>query len=290
MISDRQPFVFSCAGETLIGILHCSAPSASIGVLIVVGGPQYRVGSHRQFVLLADQLAAHGVPVMRFDCRGMGDSTGLAHDFEEHGPDLSAALDAFHARVPGLKQIVLWGLCDGASAALLYAPLDSRVSGVVLVNPWMRSAQGQARARLRHYYPRRLMDADTWRRLITGELRLGFAVRALAGSVTAALGSRSADLRGAMAGEDRDRRAVPLHERMADALERYTGRVLVVLAGQDLTAQEFMQIAGASRRWRRLLGARRITRRYLPEATHTFSSRQWRDQVAAWTTAWVTAA
>ena len=46
--------------------------AASRGMLIVVGGPQYRAGSHRQFTLLARDVAATGVPTMRFDYRGMG--------------------------------------------------------------------------------------------------------------------------------------------------------------------------------------------------------------------------
>jgi len=55
---------------------EADAAAADTGVLIVVGGPQYRVGSHRQFVMLARFLADHGVPCMRFDYRGMGDVSG----------------------------------------------------------------------------------------------------------------------------------------------------------------------------------------------------------------------
>ena len=39
-------------------------------MVIVVGGPQYRAGSHRQFTLLARHIAAAGYPVLRFDARG----------------------------------------------------------------------------------------------------------------------------------------------------------------------------------------------------------------------------
>ena len=50
-------FAIDCAGERLPAILHPGTPGAARGVLVVVGGPQTRVGSHRQFVLLARQLA-----------------------------------------------------------------------------------------------------------------------------------------------------------------------------------------------------------------------------------------
>ena len=61
---NEEPMVFHCEREQLVGMLHRGAnPDARLGVLIVVGGPQYRVGSHRQFVLMARDLAAAGYPV-----------------------------------------------------------------------------------------------------------------------------------------------------------------------------------------------------------------------------------
>ena len=70
---------FPCEGERLLGVV--SAPedalvTGDLGVVIVVGGPQVRAGSHRQFVQLARHLAAQGLPTLRFDVRGMGDSSG----------------------------------------------------------------------------------------------------------------------------------------------------------------------------------------------------------------------
>jgi len=63
--------------------------------------------------------------------------------------------------------------------------------------------------------------------------------------------------------------------------------VLLILSGDDLTAQEFKDVVAASSRWQRLLSDDRITRYDLPEANHTFARREWRDQVARWTEAWV---
>jgi pimeloyl-ACP methyl ester carboxylesterase len=76
----EQAFSFSVEGDTLLGILHAPAivrsGTTGTGVVIVVGGPQYRGGSHRQFVQLARRLAHEGHAVLRFDVRGMGDSSG----------------------------------------------------------------------------------------------------------------------------------------------------------------------------------------------------------------------
>ena len=58
----------------LSAILHPG--SAPVGVLIIVGGPQYRVGSHRQFVKLSRALSQHNIASMRLDSSGMGDSSG----------------------------------------------------------------------------------------------------------------------------------------------------------------------------------------------------------------------
>ena len=79
----------------------------------------------------------------------------------------------------------------------------------------------------------------------------------------------------------------PLAERMADRLGRFEGKVLLILSGRDLTASEFSDVVAGSRHWRRLLSVARVETRTLPEADHTFSKREWRDQVADWTTAWV---
>ena len=169
------PVSFICDKDYLYGVLHLSSTAAARGVILVVGGPQYRVGSHRQFVLLARRLARAGIPAMRFDYRGMGDSEGAARKFEAIDTDIRGAIEVFVAQAPTLKEIVIWGLCDAASAALFYAPLDARVTGLVLLNPWVRTQEGKAGAYIKHYYLTRLFDADLWRKIARGEFHLGAA-------------------------------------------------------------------------------------------------------------------
>ncbi|WP_229507809.1 hydrolase 1, exosortase A system-associated [Massilia sp. Dwa41.01b] len=164
---DERALVFPCRGAWLYGVLSLPAQPAAAparGVLVVVGGPQYRAGSHRQFTLLARDLADAGIPALRFDYRGMGDSEGDLQTFEHVEDDLRAAIDRFFLEVPGMREVVLWGLCDGASAAAMYAPQDARVSGLVLLNPRVRTEAGAARATIKHYYRARLFDARLWKR------------------------------------------------------------------------------------------------------------------------------
>lgn len=279
MTSDERVLAFDCEGESLIGVLSSAPGPAPRGVLIVVGGPQYRAGSHRQFTLLARHLAGHGVPAFRFDYRGMGDSAGAARTFEQVDGDTRCAIDRFFGAVPGLKDVVIWGLCDAASAALFYAHRDARVSGLVLLNPWVHTEQGEARAYLRHYYVKRLFQAGLWQKIVRGEFSLRRAAGSLGKLVMTAIG------RGPV--EDRSTALAPLPQRMEDGLRRFSGRVLLVLSGNDLVAQEFKDLVAGSPGWQRLLGSGRVTRRDLAQANHTFARRDWRDQVARWTEDWV---
>lgn len=270
--------MFDCQGDSLVGVVSAPPSASSRGVLILVGGPQYRAGSHRQFTLLARHLADAGIASLRFDYRGMGDSTGEARTFERAGTDIRCAIDRFLASVPGLKEVVIWGLCDAASAALIYAHQDPRVSALALLNPWVRTEQGIARAHLRHYYLARLFHPSLWQKIGRGE----FNVRQAA----AAFGKFVADaVRPSQTSRDRVR--APLPERMLDGLRGFQGRVMLILSGNDLTAQEFQDLTASSADWRRLLGHARVTRYELPEANHTFARRDWRDQVARWTAQWI---
>lgn len=283
MPQDEQALVFDCEGNSLIGVLSGPALAAGRGVLIVVGGPQYRVGSHRQFTLLARHLAERGVPTLRFDYRGMGDSDGKVRSFERADTDIRCAIDRLFASVTGLKDVVIWGLCDAASAALFYAHRDARVSGVVLLNPWVRTQQGLARAHIRHYYVQRVFQASLWQKMARGEFKFREAAAALGKLVSDAMARGPSS---GTAGESPASES-PLPDRMEDALRRFQGRVLLILSGNDLTAQEFKDVVAGSRRWRRLLADDRVTRHDLPEANHTFSQRDWRNQVERWTEAWV---
>ena len=165
MNATEEAVVFDCAGSKLVGILHhatcTSAMMRRVVVVNVVGGPQYRVGSHRQFALTSRYLSANGYPSFRFDYRGIGDSDGAVRTFESVAEDIDSALGVVRERFPE-HSIVLMGLCDGASAILMQPDFDGSVAGIVLTNPWVRTESSMAKTYTRHYYRERLFSPDFW--------------------------------------------------------------------------------------------------------------------------------
>ncbi len=293
VVTEEHAIGFACEGARLIGIVHGPRATARQGVVIVLGGAQYRVGSHRQFLILARTLAAAGVAVLTFDHRGLGDSDGPFRGFEHLDADIRSAVDALTNNAPALEEVVLFGLCDGASAISFYAHQDPRVTGVVLINPWVRSAQSYARAYARSRYLARLRDPVFWRALLTGRINPFRLVASVLGTARAASGAEDTPDAGAPSiaiepgGEPSDD-PTPLPDRMARGLARFRGRVLVILSGQDLTAQEFVSVAGG-RDWRKILSQSTVTQRRLEPADHTYSRAEWRDRVHGWVLEWLSA-
>lgn len=260
------PLVFECAGQQLVGVLHrAPAPIARPGVLIVVGGPQYRVGSHRQFTLMARELAASGFPVLRFDYRGMGDSGGDPSSFESIRDDILAALHVFRTEVPELHGVVLWGLCDAASAIMIDGSAVPQIVGQVLVNPWARTPVSEAQAYVRHHYLQRLLQRDFWRKALTGDLDVQRAMSEFLRTLQ--LAARQGTAGG-------DGRRGSYIERMLAGLLAFRGPVLLMLSGRDLTAREFEALRNGSREWRRALAAGNVRWVRLEDADHTFSDRR----------------
>ena len=272
---------FACGNDALVGIVCVPAASGPVGVLVVVGGPQYRAGSHRQFVSLARHLCDAGHVTMRFDVRGMGDSAGAERSFEQIGADIDSAIGALLATCPQVTRVVLWGLCDGASAALLYVhnTRDDRVAGLCLVNPWVRSAAGLARTHVRHYYAQRLTERAFWSKLLRGGVGVG-ALRGAATSLLTLVRSRTGAPSNGGSYQDR----------MAAAWHGFARPLLVVLSGNDYTAREFADQVDAGGNWRGAWQHPHVKRLDLEGADHTFSQASDRIAVENATARWLATA
>ena len=272
----ESAIAFDCSGDKLFGVLHEGATDASIGVLIVVGGRQYRAGAHRQFVLLARHLASCDIPAMRFDVRGMGDSEGQIRHFLSLDEDIAQAAATFILQVPGLKKLVLWGLCDGASAAIIYAPSNPLVVGVMLVNPWISTDSGIAKSYLKHYYRKRLTDPAFWRKVMSGDVNWRSSLMSLRQTLRSMIFSSS---------DDNDAQS-PLPDIVFDALSDGKIDTCIVVSDRDLTAREFED--EHRRRLDAGLLSEHESRVFIRiSADHTFSDLEAHKQLCEQTVNWV---
>ena len=263
------PVVFSTDGTEQVGIVHHPAePVSDIGVLIVVGGPQTRVGSHRQYVQLSRYLAEQGFASMRFDYAGMGDSQGQESDFESGVNNLSDAIEAFmhHA---GVQRVMLWGLCDAASLILMHAESGwhPAVCGSMLLNPWVRSDQTQAQTALRHYYLKRLVSKAFWKKALAFKLNLAKSRQDLQQNIQQA--------------NTAPQQQSDFIKRMLVGLTAANIPIGLVISGNDLTASEFVALCASNKQWKKQTKQKITTQFSLKESDHTFSSAAFKRRVEA---------
>lgn len=270
----------ACGEDVLVGVMtRPPFRGSGIGVLIVVGGPQYRVGSHRQFRLLATRLAQAGHVVLRFDSRGMGDSSGRFVGFDALGPELQAATRALRMQ-PGVERVVWWGLCDAASAALLNANGPERPAGLVLLNPWVRHASTLVKVEVKQYYLQRLRQRAFWAKLLAGRINPFSAIGGLLRRVTQVLCGASAPAGG----------PADFREGMAIAAMRFEGPQLYLLSERDHVSAEFIEYVKSSPALSGLWSRGRVRRVDVAGADHTFSNARWRGEVEDLTLEWLNGA
>lgn len=220
---SRLHLTFACGSLKLAGTLD-TAPGHT-GLLIVSGGNEIRSGAFSGQAQLAASIARAGFPVFRFDRRGIGDSEGENRGFRSSARDIAAALDAFQAMAPDVERVIAFGNCDAASALMLGG--GSNFAGLVLSNPWAIEDKGASAASdlpasaIRNRYAQKLKDPREVWRLVSG----GVNFRKLARGIVRSLGNAPA--------------RSDLAEEMRTGIEDYKGRVSILLASADRTAQNF---------------------------------------------------
>lgn len=140
----ETPIVIPHRGQSLSAVLVTpeTEAHAEIAVVLLNAGAVRRVGPNRMWVEAARRWARRGVPVLRLDVAGIGDSDGDASRYARDAglyapglvPQVLAALDALE-RSRVAHRFVVGGLCAGAYWAFHAALQDDRVVSAVMINP-----------------------------------------------------------------------------------------------------------------------------------------------------------
>jgi exosortase A-associated hydrolase 1 len=211
----RRLLTFTCQGATLGATLDDA--TGEIGLLLVTGGSQTRIGSHRMYERLAYALQENGIPCFRFDRRGVGDSEGEDPGYRASRPDLIAAGAAFRSERPALRRVFGFGLCDGATAIALFGA-EAGLDGLILVNPWLVEAEADEppAAAIRAHYRQQLLSLEGWKKLLFGAVSYRKILRGIARIFS--------------------RQDPSLPAAVASAMARHTLPAQLILAGGDATA------------------------------------------------------
>jgi pimeloyl-ACP methyl ester carboxylesterase len=168
----EQPFgrMFGVIAEPL------RATRADIGAVLLNAGAIRRIGPNRMWVRTARRWAAQGVPSLRLDLDGLGDSDGDGERFgdmaELYAPELleqtRAALDRLE-RHCDVHRFALVGHCSGAFWSFHGALSDERVVAALMVNP--RTFFWDASQATLRYVRRGLLLPSSWRLIARGHVR-----------------------------------------------------------------------------------------------------------------------
>lgn len=138
------PCHFDSQGE-LFGVYHPAAAPAAKAVLLCPPLGQEQARSHRLYRQLAHALAADGIPALRFDYFGSGDSAGESEERDWHRCQADALTATTELRkLSGCAQVVAFGARLGGSVALAVAKAAAFVE-LILWDPVLDGAAMVAR-------------------------------------------------------------------------------------------------------------------------------------------------
>jgi dienelactone hydrolase len=138
-VGSAQALYFNSGEHSLFGWLHHSLHGlkAEVGVVVCQPFGYEAICAHRGMRAFAEAIAAAGMPALRFDYLGTGDSAEIdpqADQLEIWTQDVLAAAEELRSRT-GVRQVCLLGFRLGALLATLAAAQNNTVTALAVVSP-----------------------------------------------------------------------------------------------------------------------------------------------------------
>jgi uncharacterized protein len=180
--TQREPLHFGALAEPLFGCYHAASIRRLGAPAVLLCHPfgQEYIRSHRALSRLADMLAEAGLPTLRFDQYGCGDSPGdtEAGTVDRWVADIALAAAELRRR-SGSKAIAVVGLRFGATLAWLASRRLGIVESMVLWQPVTDGRAYLSELAVRHRRMLRLTYTSSSRNHPqTGEELFGFPITA----------------------------------------------------------------------------------------------------------------
>jgi hypothetical protein len=292
-------------GLKLFGLLETpDLPSVGdLAVLLLSPGVKMRVGPQCLYRPMTAEFLQLGLPVLRFDCYGLGDSEGtlsedLLRDVYNHievGRFVDDTIDAMDwmQREHGIRRFILSGLCGGAITGLLAGERDPRVVGLLGIGLTAVLASRAADASrymtagqledVRRMYTRRLLSPQAWYRLLTfkADYRL---IGRLAGQALRRRARGSEQKRSAPPADDN---ANPRFPPAFFAMLSTRRPMLLIFGGSDRLQWEFEEKFVARHRDRLASLPPIWDVHIVPHANHVLSAREWQREMLDVSRTWL---
>jgi len=137
--SPGEALYFDAGDHKLFGWMHLPPLKVARGTGLVVCKPFGYEGicAHQSIRAFAETAAAIGIPTLRFDYLGTGDSPDIdprANQLEVWSKDVVAAIGELQ-RITGVERVCLLGVRLGAVLATMAAAQCRSVAGLILISP-----------------------------------------------------------------------------------------------------------------------------------------------------------
>jgi pimeloyl-ACP methyl ester carboxylesterase len=305
----ERPLIIRSRGEELVGVLtlpDAPATSPEVGIVFAQSGSRGRIGNTFHYPYFSRRFAAAGIPTLRFDPAGLGDSTGVippqdmraVYQQIQSGLFTGNTLDAIDELLRHVqpRRLLVFGVCGGAASAVLAAPRSARVDGAILLSvpvlldsPAVSRVTALSKDYAREYlvknYAKKLLSPSAWLRLLTAQSD----VRKILQHAAAALkpDARRRRASGTAATRHPNPRFNEQVRAAIDALVARGNRLLLVFGQND----------GFRNDWEHEFHkvywdghpeyARHIEAHTIPGCNHMFTLREWQDQVVELSLAWL---